>query len=91
MIRDLLIRHGLLKSTVAITLISILISVLITIGLNDVSGGGFSPLGIWIAMIVPGIIAPVSSLIFVRLLIQLDTTEKQLRELTRKDSLTGAD
>jgi diguanylate cyclase (GGDEF)-like protein len=87
--RDLLIRHGLLKSTLAITILSIFISLLITIGLSELSGEGSSFVGISIAVIAPGVIAPVCSLIFVRLLIQLDATEKQLRELTRRDSLTG--
>jgi diguanylate cyclase (GGDEF)-like protein len=52
-------------------------------------GRRLSQVGIWIAVIVPAIIAPIYSVPFLRLLIRLDVVERHLNELSRRDALTG--
>jgi diguanylate cyclase (GGDEF)-like protein len=87
--RNLLIRLGPLRSTLALTFLSILIAVSLTVAINALMGKNASLISLWIAVIVPAIIAPVYSLPFMRLLIRLDGAEKRLHELTRRDALTG--
>jgi diguanylate cyclase (GGDEF)-like protein len=88
-IRKLLIRLGLLKATLALTCLSILISVLLAGAISSLTGRKPSQVSIWIAIIVPAIIAPIYSLPFLRVLIRLDGAEHRLQELTRRDGLTG--
>jgi diguanylate cyclase (GGDEF)-like protein len=87
--RKLIIRLGLLWGTLALSLFSILFSVLLTIVISQFTGDGVSPAGIWTAVLVPAIIAPLFCMFFLPLLIQLDAAENRLRELSRRDSLTG--
>lgn len=89
MIRKLLIRLGLLRSTLALTFLSILVVVSLIVAVNSFMGRNISQAGLWIAILLPAIIAPIYSLPFLRLLIRLDSAESRLRELTRRDSLTG--
>lgn len=89
MLRKLLIRLGLVRSTLLLTLLSILITVVLIVGISRLNGGEPSQLSIVIAVIIPAILAPIYSVPFLRLLIRLDVTEKDLRELARQDDLTG--
>ena len=89
MIRNLLIRLGLLRSTLALTALSVLISVLLTVAIGTLMGRKSSQVSLWIAIIVPAIVAPIYSVPFMRLLIRLDGAESRLRELSRRDGLTG--
>ena len=89
MIRKLLIRLGLLRSTLALTVLSMLISVILTGVIGSLTGRRPSQVGLWIAIIVPAIVAPIYSVPFMRLLIRLDGAESRLRELSRQDGLTG--
>lgn len=89
MLRNLLIRLGLLRSTLLLTFLSILITVLLTVGISRLNGGEPGQLSIVMAVIIPAIIAPIYSVPFLRLLIRLDATEKDLREVVRRDDLTG--
>jgi len=87
--RKSIIRLGLLWGTLVLSLFSILFSVLLTVAISQLTGGGFGSAGIWTAVLVPAIIAPLFSMFFLPLLIQLDGAENRLRELSRRDSLTG--
>jgi diguanylate cyclase (GGDEF)-like protein len=87
--KDLFIRLGIIKSTLVVTVLAILISVLMTVGLSALSGEGAGAQGILIAVIVPTVISTLFSYTFFGLLFQLDAAEKQLLELTRRDDLTG--
>ena len=89
MLRKLFVRLGLAKSILGITLITILVSILLTRGFSALIGNSPDQFGFWTAVFVPAIIAPIFSLIFLRMLFQLVSTERQLRELNRRDSLTG--
>lgn len=88
MFRKLLRRTGLIKTTVALTGLSILASVGITYLITQLLDGGSSPTAILIAILVPAIIAPLFSYTLLRLLFQLDATEERLRQLSIKDDLT---
>ncbi len=89
MLRNLFIRLGLLNSILGITVLTILISILLTSGFSALIGDGPDLTGLWTAIFVPAIITPIFSSIFLRMLFQFVSTESQLRELNRRDSLTG--
>lgn len=89
MFRKLIIRLGVVWGTLAFSVFSILFSVLLTLVIGQLAGDGVGAAGIWTAVLVPAIIAPLFSLFFLPLLIQLDAAESRLRELSRRDGLTG--
>ena len=88
MIRKLLQRTGLVKTTVALTGLSILASVGITYLITQFLDGGSSSTAILIAILVPAIVAPLFSYTLLRLLFQLDAAEERLRQISIKDDLT---
>lgn len=88
MIRNLLRRAGLIKTTLALTGSSILASVGLTYVITQYLDGDSSPTAILIAILVPAIIAPLFSYSLLRLLFQLDAAEGRLRQLSIKDDLT---
>jgi diguanylate cyclase (GGDEF)-like protein len=90
MIRKLLQRAGLIRTTLALTGLSILASVGITYLVTRYLDGSSSPTAILIAILVPAIIAPLFSYTLLRLLFQLDATEERLRQLSIEDDLTQA-
>lgn len=89
MIRKLLIQLGLLRSALALTALSVLISVLLTVAIGSLTGRESSQVSLWIAIIVPAVIAPIYSVPFLRLLVRLESAENRLRELSHRDGLTG--
>jgi diguanylate cyclase (GGDEF)-like protein len=90
MLRKVLIRLGILRANIALTLFAILFSVLVTLLVGGFFFDGSVDIsGLSIAVIVPLIISPLISTILLRILFQLDAAENQLRELSRRDSLTG--
>lgn len=89
MFRQILRRYGILKTTIGMTLISILLSVGITFGVNFfLSGGGSLGDGLVIAVLAPAVIAPVMSIWMLRLLSELDQAEQKLQILSHTDELT---
>jgi len=66
-----------------------LISVLLTGAIGSLTGRKNSQISLWIAIIVPAIIAPIYSVPFLHIMIRLDGAETRLRELNRRDGLTG--
>lgn len=89
MIRKLLIHLGLFRSTLLLTFLSILVVLSLTVVVNSLMGRNTSQASLWIAVLIPAMIAPIYSLPFMRLLIRLEGAENRLRELARRDSLTG--
>lgn len=81
------------KTTLIITAISILTSVLVililaaTVGLSSTQSDLSSAL--FIAIFVPGVISPLMSWYFLKLLLRVQTLEKEVKELTSRDPLTG--
>lgn len=88
MIRNILRRAGLLRTTLALTVLSILASVGITYFVTQYLDGGSSQTAISIAILVPLIVAPLFSYTLLRLLFQLDAAETRLRQISIKDDLT---
>jgi diguanylate cyclase (GGDEF)-like protein len=91
MLRQWLRRFGVVRVSAAMTIISVVISVLLTTLLTTLMGGGGpGRLGLFIAIVVPLVIAPIMSLRLLGLLSRLDETEGRLRALSITDELTQA-
>lgn len=90
MLHKILKQFGVLKVTVTLTIASILISILITAGLNALLSEGIGTSSIIIATVVPTVIAPLFAYITLRLIYQLDLAEERLRKLSITDELTQA-
>ncbi len=88
MFRIILRRYGTAKVTIGLTLISILLSLGITWGVNALLKGGPLGEGLAIAIIVPLLIAPIMNVQILRLLLQLDEAEQRLQVLSHTDDLT---
>lgn len=78
-----------LRVTVAVTLLAILASVTVTAAILYFTEGTISPIGILISIIVPLVLAPLSSYNSNRLVHRLDMAEERLRRLSNTDELTG--
>jgi two-component system, NtrC family, C4-dicarboxylate transport sensor histidine kinase DctB len=88
--RKLLRRYGIAAVTAGMTLVAILISLTMTATINLLISGEVGTTGLLIAIIIPAVISPAFSYITLRLLVQLDQAEEQLRILAITDDLTGA-
>jgi diguanylate cyclase (GGDEF)-like protein len=86
--RKTLRHHGITKTIIGLTLISILLSIGITISVNFFVQGGPLGEGLDIAILAPAIIAPAMSLQMLRLLSELDQAEEKLKILSNTDELT---
>lgn len=81
-------RYGIWKTSFVLTLTSIALSVIITNALNLFTDGRLAVEGTLIAIIVPGIVAPLFSVTQLRLMAQLDRTRDELQYLSITDELT---
>ncbi|MEW6402560.1 MAG: GGDEF domain-containing protein [Chloroflexota bacterium] len=88
MLRTALRRYGLVRVSIALTLIAILLSVILTYGLNWLLGGEPLQEGWIIAIVAPAIIAPILGVHTLQLLNQLDQAEQRLQLLSHTDELT---
>jgi diguanylate cyclase (GGDEF)-like protein len=88
MFRKILRRNGITKTSVGLTLISILLSIVITLIVNFYLKGGPLGEGLLIAILAPAIIAPTMSFQMLRLLSDLDQAEEKLKILSNTDQLT---
>jgi len=88
MFRIILRRYGTAKVTIGLTLISVLLSLGITWGVNAFLKGGPLGEGLAIAIIVPLLIAPIMNVQILRLLLQTDEAEQRLQVLSHTDDLT---
>jgi diguanylate cyclase (GGDEF)-like protein len=88
MFRIILRRYGTAKVTIGLTLISILLSLGITWGVNALLQGGPLGEGLAIAIVVPMLVAPIMNIQILRLLLQLDEAEQRLQVLSHTDDLT---
>ena len=79
MIRKLLKKLGAVKAAIVVTGVSILFSALIYMVLSSILEQ-ISVMGILISIVIPAIIAPTLSYSFLRVLIELDVAEKNLRK-----------
>ena len=88
MFRKILRRHGITKTSIGLTLISIVLSVIITLSSNFFLHSELLGNGLVIAILTPAIVAPVMSLQMLRLLHDLDQAEEKLKILSYTDELT---
>jgi diguanylate cyclase (GGDEF)-like protein len=88
---DYLLRAGLTKSIVIVTILSILLSILVTYCAITFMFGQQPDIlqNLLVAVIVSGIVAPIASGGFLKLLFKVDALEKETRYLANFDALTG--
>jgi len=84
----LLKRYGTFTTSLILTVASIVLSVFITNALNLYTDGRLAVEGTVIAVIVPGIVAPLFSLTQLRLMAQLDQAREEMQRLSIADELT---
>ncbi|MDX1601423.1 MAG: hypothetical protein R3191_07930, partial [Anaerolineales bacterium] len=89
MIRRLVRRYGYFRVTLGITLSSMALATLLLVGFDLVFKGYVPAIDLLIVNLISGIIAPVMTNRFIRLIHQLDSAEKRLKTLAREDPLTG--
>lgn len=90
MIRHLLKRHGLYTVVALITVASVLASALITSSIIYGLLGDSMGRNAWLmTLITPLLMSPVASWALLRLVVQLDQAQEELRELSLRDPLTG--
>lgn len=84
-------RNWIFQRVLLVTLISIAASVAITLAITWLVTGNLEPgIGVFIAVIAPGLIAPIGSYKYISLTYDLREANEQLRVLSEIDSLTGA-
>ncbi|GEM87620.1 GGDEF domain-containing protein [Meiothermus granaticius] len=90
MLLGLLKRYGYGSTLVGLVLASVLLSVLITAGINLLIDGQVGRTGVLIAMVVAGSVSLLFGGIQLRLLQRLEQTREELHRLSITDELTGA-
>lgn len=90
MLYQLFKKLGPLTLSLLFIFFSISFSVFLTLILLELIKGKFDAVTLLISVIVPSIVAPIPIILLLKMLIQLDRTEKKLRMLTVKDHLTEA-
>jgi len=88
MLRTILRKYGLLRTTLGLTVISVVLSVFITVCINSMMGNTEIGIGLPISMIVPAFITPIFSAQILRLALNLDRAEQRLQVLSTTDDLT---
>ena len=83
MVRELLRRLGAAKTSLIITVVSILCSVFLYMIIYNVVGG-VTAVGIFVSIIIPAIVTPLLSYFLLRLLIKLDLAEEALAEVNNE-------
>ena len=84
MIRKLVSKFGVKKTLLLITVFTVLSSNIMYIVISFVLGNEIKEIGVYMASIIPAIVAPLVSYFFVKILHQLDFTEVALRESEEK-------
>lgn len=82
-------RYGIFRVTIAVTLLTVLASVISTATILYLTEGWVSSTGILISIIVPLVISPLFSYHNNKLVHYLDMAEERLRLLSNTDELTG--
>lgn len=82
-------RYGIFRVTIAVTLLAVLASVISTATILYLTEGWVSPTGVLISIVIPLILAPLSSYHNHKLVHHLDMAEERLRLLSNTDELTG--
>ena len=90
-LNDYFLKAGLTRSIVIVTLLSILLSIVVTFCAITLIFGQQPDIlqSLFVAVIVAGIVAPIASSGFLKLLFKVDALEKETRYLANFDALTG--
>lgn len=88
MLRTLLKRYGVVRTTLMVTLAAVILSELVTVIVTQLADGRFSMTGMLIALIVPVIIVPVVNGLQLNLLDKLEKTREELNRMATMDGLT---
>lgn len=89
-LRAMLRRYGALKVTIGITILAVIISALVTMGIMWLTDGVISATGLFISIIIPAVIAPLVNYRAFNALLQLDLAEEKLKITSTIDELTQA-
>lgn len=87
--KKLLLKIGVFWASLGLTLAAVIISVLVTFIVLDLSGEEFSRTSLIASTGAPAVITPFFSTVILRLLFELDEAEKKYKELAATDDLTG--
>ena len=87
-IRRFILKQGVAKSALVITILSMLLSALIARLVSSLILGGSGNFNFALAIIVPALIAPPFGYIFMNLYIELEKVRKEVHELAITDELT---
>ncbi|MBI5029239.1 MAG: diguanylate cyclase [Chloroflexi bacterium] len=90
MLRKLVRRLGIAKTSALVTIVAVLFSVGMSVGIEFIIHGGVSAQVIVFAIAMPVLIAPIFNYVFLRLVFQLEDLQAQLHRMTITDELTGA-
>ncbi len=86
---QLVLRFGVVPLVVMITLLSVVASVLLLLALDMLLKGRIVPMDIVFSMVIPALVAPPVTYVFIRLMHQLELAEQQLWTLATVDELSG--
>ena len=87
-IRRFILKQGVAKSALFITILSVLLSVVIAKLVSSLMPGGSSNFNLALAIIVPALIAPPFGYIFISLYIELEKVREEVHALAIADDLT---
>ena len=89
-LHPLLIKLGFVKTVIMLTVFTVCVSLLITVGIMYIDGSvKVNVHGVVIAILVPLIVVPLTSLTFMKTMFQLAVAESELEKLAITDDLTG--
>ncbi len=87
-IRRFILKQGVLKSALYITIISMIFSVVVAKLVSSFMPGGSSNFNLVMAIIVPALVAPPFGYIFMKLYVELEEIREEIHELAITDDLT---
>jgi diguanylate cyclase (GGDEF)-like protein len=88
-IRHFILKQGVIKSALCITVISVLLSVVIAKLVSTLTPGDSAQFNLTLAILVPALIAPPFGYIFMSLYFELEKVREEVHALAITDELTG--
>jgi len=89
-LRMIIIKLGAIKSTILLTMTLCILSVAFTGMMSLIFRGEIMLYSIIISLVIPAVSVPPVSMLFIRLIIKLDETEKKMYQKSITDELTGS-
>jgi len=88
-VQKLIVKMGILKSTILITLSAIVVSFGVTVLITSMTSSTMSWIGVMISILVPLIIASGVNIVLINMIIKIDKLEKETQKLANQDYLTN--